>query len=64
MRVILVGYRRAEQSENSVARGLDYVAAIAVHRLDHEMQRRIDKRARRFRIELLHQVHRSLDIGE
>ena len=62
--MILMRDRRAEQRENSVAGGLHDVTVVAMHRVDHQLQRRIDNRPRLFRIEPLHQVHRSLDIGK
>jgi hypothetical protein len=64
MRVVLVRDRGTEQCEDSIAGGLNYVAAIVIRRLDHQMQGGIDKCARLFRIEFLHQFHRPLDIGE
>ena len=33
-------------------------------RIDHQAQSRIDDRARLFRIQFLHQIHRTLDVGE
>ena len=56
--------RRPEEREDSVAGGLHDVTVVAMDRFDHQLQRRIDNRPRLFRIETLHQVHRSLDIRE
>ncbi|HXN75390.1 MAG TPA: hypothetical protein VN876_02070, partial [Gemmatimonadaceae bacterium] len=64
MGVILVGYGRAEQGEDSIAGGLNYVAVVVMDRVDHQAQSRIDDRARLFWIQLLHQIHRTLDVGE
>ena len=60
----LVGYGRAEQGEDSIAGGLNYVAVVVMDRVDHQAQSRIDDRARLFWIQLLHQIHRTLDVGE
>jgi hypothetical protein len=35
-----------------------------MHRVDHQLQRRIDYRARLLGVEVLHQLHRALDVGE
>ena len=64
MRMILVRHRRTEQGKDSVACRLNNVAAIVIHRVDHQMQRRIDDSARLFGIELFHKIHRAFDIGE
>src|SRR5580704_6793286 len=64
MRVILVCYGRPEQGKDSIAGGLDYVATEMIHRIDHEAQGRIHDRARLLRIHLLHQIHRTFDVGE
>ena len=40
------------------------VTVIAMRRVDHQPERRIDNRARLFRIEVLHQLGRALDVGE
>ena len=62
--MILVRDRRTEQGEDSVAGGLHDVAVVMVHRVDHQVQGRIYQGARRFGIEFLHQIHRTLDIFE
>jgi len=62
--MVLMGNRRPEQREDAVAGGLDDVAVIAAHRIDHQPQRRIDNRARLLGVELRHQLGRALDIGE
>ena len=56
--------RRAEQREDAVAGRLHDVAVVAMRRVDHQLQRRIDNRARLFRVEVLHQLGRALDVGE
>ena len=62
--MILVRDRRAEQGEDSIAGRLHDVAVVAMDRIDHQLERGIDERARLLGIEVLHQVHRALDIGE
>jgi hypothetical protein len=64
MRMILVRDRGTEQGEDSVPGRLNYVASIVIHRVDHQVQCRIYNGARLLRIDLLHQIHRALDIGE
>ena len=62
--MILVCDRSSEQREDAVAGGLHDVAVVATGRVDHELQRRVDNRARLLRIEVLHQLGRALDVGE
>jgi hypothetical protein len=64
LRMVLMGHRRAEQSEDPVAGRLDDIAAIAMDHLDHQLQRRIDNRAGLFRIEIAHQRGRTLNVGK
>ena len=40
LRMVLMGDRRAEQREDAVAGRLHDVAVIAMHRVDHQLQRR------------------------
>src|SRR5579862_651302 len=54
----------AEQREDAIACGLHDVAVVAAHRVDHQLECWIDDRARFFRIEILLQLGRSLDVGE
>jgi hypothetical protein len=53
--MILVRQRRAEQGEDPVAGRLRDVAAIAMHRIHHQAQHRINDRPRLFGIETLDQ---------
>src|ERR1700684_2373901 len=46
LRMVLMGYRRPEQRENPVPRRLHHIPVIAMGRVDHQLQRRIDNRAR------------------
>ena len=51
--MVLVRDRRAEQREDPVAGDLHDVAIVAVDRVDHQLECRIDNRARFFGIEIL-----------
>ena len=62
--MILVRDRRAEQREDAVAGRLHDVAVVAMHRVDHQLERRIDDRARLLGVEVLHQLGRALDVRE
>jgi hypothetical protein len=64
LRMVLMRDRRAEQSEDAVAGGLHHITVVAMRRLDHQSQRRIDDRARLFGIEVFHQFGRTLDVRE
>jgi hypothetical protein len=59
-----MGERRAEQREDAIAGGLHDVAVIAMRRIDHQPDRRIDDRPGLLGIEVLHQIHRTLDVRE
>src|SRR5262249_6002069 len=63
-RVVLVGNRRAEEREDAVAGGLHDVTLVARDRVAHEPEGRRHHRLGLLRIELRHQVHRALDVGE
>jgi hypothetical protein len=54
--MILVGDGSAEKRENSIAGGLDDVTDVTAHRVDHQLQRRIDDRSSLFRVEVLLEV--------
>jgi len=56
--------RRAEQREDSVAGGLHDVAVVAMHPFDQLSAPGSDESTRFFGIEILHEVHRTLDIGK
>src|SRR5271156_6168301 len=62
--MVLMGKRRAKQREDAVARGLHDITIVAMDRVDHQLEGGIDERARCFGIEVFHQIHRALDIGE
>jgi hypothetical protein len=60
LRMVLVCHWCAEQREDAVAGRLHDVAVIAMDRVDHQLQRRVDDRARLLRVEILHQFGRAL----
>ena len=62
--MVFTGNRRAEQREDAVSHRLRDIAFIAMHGFHHEQQRRVDNCARFFRVEILDEIHRVLDIGE
>jgi len=62
--MILTRRWRSEQREDTVARGLHDGAVVALDRVDHDAQRRVDNCPRLFGIELLHQRGRALEVGE
>src|SRR6516225_4838525 len=62
--MVLVRERGAEQRENPVAGGLHDVAVVTADGIDHQLEGWINNRTRLFRVEVLHQVHRALDIGK
>jgi hypothetical protein len=64
LRVVFMRDRRTKQSEDAVTRGLRDVAAVALHRLHHQLESRIDDCAGLLGVEVLYQVHRSLDVRE
>ena len=54
--MVFMGERRAEQRENPVTGGLHDVPVVAAHRLDHQLKRGIDDRARFFGVEVLRKL--------
>src|SRR5712692_6397158 len=64
LRMVLVSDRRAEQRENPIASGLHHVTVVAMRRVDHQLERRIDDGTRLLRIEVTHQFGRALDVGK
>ena len=63
-RVVLVGERRAEERHDAVAHHLVHGALVAVHRLHHPLEHRIEQAARLLGIPIGEQLHRALEIGE
>jgi hypothetical protein len=64
LRMIFVRDRGAKQCEDAIAGRLHDITAVALDRIDHQLDCRIDNRARLFRIKILHQLGRALDVGE
>ncbi|HYL58834.1 MAG TPA: hypothetical protein VEU51_08175 [Candidatus Acidoferrales bacterium] len=64
LRMVLVSDWRAEQREDPVASRLHDVAVVAADRVDHQLERRVDYRARFLRVEVLLQLGRALDVGK
>jgi len=64
LRMILMSHRSAEQREDAIAGGLHDIAVVAVGGIDHELKRGIDNGARLFRIEILLEFSRSLNVSE
>jgi hypothetical protein len=63
-RVVLMGNRRAEQGHNAVAQHLIHRALVAVHRLHHGAQGRVQKLTRLFGVKTLDQLRGPLDVGK
>jgi len=51
-------------AHHHVAGGLHNVALVAVHSVDHQLERRINEGARLLGVERLHQQGRASDVGE
>ena len=64
LRMVLMSHWRAEQREDAVPGRLRNVTAVAMHRLHHKIQHRIDDRARLLGIEIAHQFRRALDVSK
>ena len=62
--VILVGERGTEQRHDAVAHHLVDRALVAVHRLHHALEHRVEDLARLLRIAVGQQFHGALEIGE
>ena len=62
--MVLVGERRAEQRHDAVAHDLVHGALVAVHRLHHALEHRIEERARLLGVAVGEQLHRALEVGE
>src|SRR5262245_51692589 len=62
--VVLMGYRRSKQGHNAITQHLVHGAFVAVHRLHHQMQSRVEEVPRRLRIEAGNQLRRALEVGK
>ena len=63
-RVILVGQRRAEERHDPVAHDLVDRALVAVDRLHHPLEDRVEELARLLGVPVGEQLHRALEVGE
>ena len=64
LRMVLVSHGSAEQREDPVAGGLYDISVVAMDRLDRQFEGGINDRARFYRVEILLQLGRALDVGE
>ena len=63
--MILVGERRAEEGHDPVAHNPVHGALVAVDRLDHAFEHRVEEELLRILgVAVSKQLHRTLDIGE
>ncbi len=64
LRMVFVRDGRAEQGEDAVSGRLRSVASLAIDRIHHQPEGRINDGARLFGVEVLDQLHRGLDVGK
>src|SRR5262249_6937555 len=64
LRVILMRKRCPEQRKNTIASGLHDIAAVTMDGIDHQLKCWINNRPGLLWVEVLHKLHRTLDIGE
>jgi hypothetical protein len=64
LRMILMGNRRPEESKDTVAGGLNDVAVVAMHSIDHQLENRIDDGSRFFGIQILLEAGGVYDVDE
>ena len=62
--MVFMGDWGAEQGKNAITEGLRHVSFIAMHRVHHEPEGRIDDTAGVLRIHILQQGHGAFDVGE
>ena len=62
--MVFVGHWHPEQGHNAIAQHLVHGAFIAVHRVHHDVQRRVQQCLGRFRIEPRDQFRRALEVGK
>ena len=62
--MILVGERRAEQRHDPVAHNPVHGALVAVDRLNHALEHRVEELLRVLGVAVSKQLHRALDVGE
>ena len=64
LRVVIMGERSAKQGKDAITRLLHDISVVAMDRVDHQLERGIDSGTGLFRVEVLHQLHRTFDVGE
>ena len=64
LRMILMGNRRPKQGKDTVAGGLNDVAVVATHRIDHQLEGRVDDGARFLGIQILLKAGGVYDVDE
>ena len=62
--MILVGDRRAEEGHDPVAHDPVHGALVAVDRLNHAFEHRVEELLRVLGVAVSKQLHRTLDVGE
>ena len=62
--MILMGDRRAEERHDPVAHNPVHGALVAVDRLDHAFEHRVEELLRILGVAVSKQLHRTLDVGE
>src|SRR5262249_44134498 len=62
--MVLMGQRRTENREDAIAGALHDVTVVAMDGADHQLQRRVNDSSSLLGVEVLHQVHRTFNIGE
>jgi hypothetical protein len=64
LRMILMGNRCPKQGKNTIAGGLNDVAVVATHRIDHQLENRVDDGARFLGIQILLKAGGVYDVDE
>src|SRR6516225_9817758 len=62
--MILMRNRCSEKRKDAIAGRLHDEAAVTMDRVDHQLECWIDNRSGIFRVEILHKLHRALDVCE
>ena len=62
--MVFMGKRRAEQGKDAIAQHLRHIALIAMHRVHHQLQGRINNRPRLFWVQSFNQRRRAFEIGK
>ena len=62
--MIFMGDGGAKERKDAIARGLGYVAPIAMHGLHHQLEGRIDNAAGLFGVEVFDQLHGAFYVSK